>query len=132
MNKKGFTLIELIVVIALVASIGTFGAIGLSKVISNSKVERYNEMIKDIKASANTYFSIYSNKPEYSYLKDDLYNNTNHKVVISISTLKEALLVDWDLKSPKDNNDVDGCVIIEYKNNSSKHHWKLSLHHLPI
>ena len=35
MNKKGFTLIELIVVIALVASIGTFGAIGLSKVISN-------------------------------------------------------------------------------------------------
>ncbi len=117
MNKKGFTLIELIVVIALVASIGTFGAIGLSKVISNSKNERYNEIIQDIKLAGKTYFTIYSEMEDYSYLKNNLY--TTGEVIIPISTLKNVLLVDENLKNPKDNTLINGCVVIEYKNSAS-------------
>lgn len=116
MNKKGYTLIEIIVVIALVVSIGTFGAIGLSKILSNSKNQRYEEMINDIKMAANTYFSIYSKKNEYSYLNEELYNNG--EVIIPISILKDTLLVRENLKNPKDNTLIDGCVIIRYQNNS--------------
>ena len=112
MNKKGYTLIEIIVVIALLAAVGTFGAIGLSKVISNTKNQRYNDMIEDIKAAGNTYFTLYSDKDGYEYLKDNLYNSG--RVVISISTLQEALLVDQNLKNPKNNQDVNGCVVITY------------------
>ena len=113
MNKKGYTLIELIVVIAIVATIGTFGAIGFSKIINNNKEERYNEMLDDIKASANTYFSIYSEKPEYSNLrlKEQLYSG-NKTLIIPISDLKDALLVEQNLKNPKDNKEVNGCVVI--------------------
>jgi len=112
MNKKGYTLIEIIVVIALIAAIGTFGVVGLSKVISNSKEQRYNEMIDDIKSAGNTYFTVYSEKSGYEYLKNSLYNNG--RLVIQISTLKEALLIDENLKNPKNNQDVNGCVVITY------------------
>ena len=109
MNKKGYTLIEIIVVIAIVASVGTVGAIGLSKIISNSKQTRYDDMIEDIRAAGNTYFTIYSEYPEYFDLKD-AYTGTTKE--ISIARLKEALLVDQNLKNPKDNVLVDGCVKI--------------------
>ena len=111
MNKKGYTLIEIIVVIAIIATVGTVGAIGLSKIISSSKQTRYDDMINDLQAAGNTYFTIYSEYPEYSYLQN-VY--TNGSVDVCISTLKEALLVDQKLKNPKDNTLVDGCVKILY------------------
>ena len=114
MNKKGYTLIEIIVVIVLVATIGTFGAVGLSKVISNSKNQKYDDMIEDLKGAANTYFTIYSEYAEYESLKEDLYEHGS--VEISIDNLKAALLVDQNLKNPKDNSLIDGCVIISYNN----------------
>lgn len=117
MNKKGYTLIELITVIAIVVAVGTFGAIGITKMISNTKEERYNEMIEDLKTAANTYFSIYSEKPEYSNLrlKEQLY--TGDKILmIPISDLKDALLVEQHLKNPKDSKEVDGCVLITNDN----------------
>ncbi len=112
MNKKGYTLIEIIAVIVLVGSIGTFGAIGLAKIISNSKSQRYDDMIEDLKSAGNTYFTIYSEYQDYDYLKTDLYNNG--RLVISINDLKSALLVDQNLKNPKTNEAVDGCVVITY------------------
>ena len=114
MNKKGYTLVEIIAVIALVVTIGAVGAVGMSTLISKSKDQRYNDMIADIKAAANTYFSIYSERAEYSYLNENLYGNGS--VEIPMSTLKETLLVDEDLKNPKDNQFVSGCVLIEYDN----------------
>lgn len=113
MNKKGYTLIELIAVIAIIAAVGTFGVVGVSKLISNSKQQRYDEMVEDLKAAGNTYFSIYSEKSEYSYLKERLYSSPN-QVKIKIDDLKEALLVDENLKDPKTNELVSGCVIITY------------------
>lgn len=117
MNKKGYTLIEIIVVIAIVATVGTIGAIGLSKVLSNSKEQRYDEMLDDIKAAANTYFTIYSDKEEYAYLENNLYNNGT--LSISIDDLKESLLVDQNLKNPKDNTPINGCVVLTYNNSVS-------------
>ncbi len=112
MNKKGYTLIEIIVVIAIVATIGTFGAIGLSKILSNTKEDKYNEMINNLKNSASTYFTIYSEEAGYEYLKNGLYNNNS--LIIPIATLKETLLVDQNEKNPKDNSDVYGRVVLTY------------------
>ena len=112
MNKKGYTLVEIIVVIALIASIGTIGAIGLSKIISNSKQTRYDDMINDMKAAGNTYFTIYSEYEEYSNIKTSLYNSG--RLIIPVQTLKEALLVDQKLKNPKDNSTVYGRVVLTY------------------
>ena len=126
MNKKGYTLIELITVIAIVVAVGTFGAIGITKMISSTKEERYNEMIEDLKTAANTYFSIYSEKPEYSNLglKEKLY--TGDKIlIIPISDLKDALLVEQHLKNPKDSKEVDGCVFITYDSLTSTLTYKV-------
>ena len=101
MNKKGYTLIEIIVVIAIIASIGTIGAIGLSKIISNSKQTRSDDMIEEMKATGNTYFTIYSEYSDYSSIKTDLYNTGT--LIIPVQNLKEALLVDQKQKNPKDN-----------------------------
>lgn len=109
MNKKGYTLIEIIVVIAIIATVGTVGAIGLSRIISNSKQTRYSDLERDLKAAGNTYFTIYSEYDEYSYLKEDLYGSKG-EVLIPIQTLKEALLVDRNLKNPKDNKPIYGRI----------------------
>ena len=118
MNKKGYTLIEIIVVIALVATVGLVGAIGLTKIITNSKQTRYDDMINDLEGAALTYFTIYSEYPEYADLKTDLY--TSHSVVIPIETLKEALLVDQNQKNPKDNSAVHGVTRIYIENDVQK------------
>ena len=108
MNRKGYTLIELIVVIALVSIIGTFGVVGLSKVIANSKNERYVEMIESLKSASNTYIAIYPEKEKKLY--------SDAVLIIPIADLQESLLIDKDLKNPKDNSLVTGCVKLTYSN----------------
>ena len=125
MNKKGYTLVELIVVIVIIASIGIYGVISLNKTLEESKNQKYNEMIEYLKDSANTYFTIYSEYEDYSNLKDDLYGNDSLK--ITIKELKDKLLVDEDLKNPKDNQLIDNnaCVIITYDNINSLVDYKV-------
>ena len=55
MNKKGFTLVEILVSIGLLALLGSVIAISLNKVFKNNNIKNYNEYVEKIKSSAMLY-----------------------------------------------------------------------------
>lgn len=57
MNNKGFTLIELILVIALLSLIGLISVPNVIKVINKNKVDDYNGTIDSIEKAASLYAS---------------------------------------------------------------------------
>ena len=108
-NKKGFTLVELIatiVVLALVVGISSYAVIGL---IQSSKEKNYELLITSIKDAAETYYQecTYSNNTgitcgntvtlndllTYGYLKG---NDSDH---------------DNSIINPKDNENIGSCQI---------------------
>ena len=52
MNKKGFTLVEILVSIGLLALLGSVIAISLNRVFKDNKEKHYNEYVEKIKSSA--------------------------------------------------------------------------------
>ena len=55
MNKKGFTLVEILVSIGLLALLGSVIAISLNKVFKDNNIKNYNEYVEKIKSSAMLY-----------------------------------------------------------------------------
>ena len=89
MNKKGFTLIEVIVSLALLSLIGIAVGISLNKIFKNQEVKNYDEYVEKVKSSAllyvnNTVELINKLNSNYSYtvvkvkdLVDNGYINKN-------------------------------------------------------
>ena len=116
MNKKGFTLIEVIVSIALLALIGVAVGISLNRTLKNRNDMIYNEFIEKVKSSSMLYVNntpdIINGLKEFSfkvikvkelidngYIKDNLNNpdtgekiNSNDKIKISYNSDNELII----------------------------------------
>ncbi len=102
MNKKGFTLIEMIVVIGLLGMIGTIMAVGMSAVIKNNNKKSCEKMIGRIEAAS---------------LACEADSNCNAKTV---QKLKEyGLLADDKLINPSNNKSMANCQVTNGKITSS-------------
>lgn len=122
--KKGFTLVELLGVIVILGLIATIAIPIINSSINSSKLKAYNEQVKTIEKSGQTYMSKNSLK---------LPSQTEGKeCCIKVSTLqKEGLLTDEDIKNPnyKKNSTKDtekyenfeGNVIVTYTKNKYKY-----------
>lgn len=89
-NRKGFTLVELIVTIAIIAALTLAATLGLQKVLKGNKVSTYKNDILDIAASTKTYLAV-KKIPDSStiitinledvikagYVSDEIYDKTN-------------------------------------------------------
>ena len=87
--KKGFTLVELIVVIVLLSLITIFTFPSINKTIQNRKEAMYNIQVNNIKASAEKYIS-----------KNNLLNE-NDKIIVTLCQLKQEGFEDEKLRDPK-------------------------------
>lgn len=99
-NKKGFTLTELLVVIALIAVLGSiiiYSTIGIN---NSSKDLQYERMVENIKNSAKTYVSLYPD--EFS----ELYSSRAF-TYISLSEIIKAGFLDEDIVNPYTNKNID-------------------------
>lgn len=97
-NNKGFTLIELIatiVVLAIVAGIGTYS---ITNIIRKSKLENYNLLKKNINGAAETYYQ------ECRYNKNEVVNCKFEDGVYKI-TLGELVTYGYLKGNAKDKND---------------------------
>lgn len=116
MNKKGFTLIEVIVSIALLALIGVAVGISLNRTLKNRNDMIYNEFIEKVKSSSMLYVNntpdIINGLKEFSFkvikvkelidngnIKDNLNNpdtgekiNPNDKIKISYNSDNELII----------------------------------------
>ncbi|MCI6931839.1 MAG: prepilin-type N-terminal cleavage/methylation domain-containing protein [Tenericutes bacterium] len=124
MNKKGFTLVEILVSIGLLALLGSVIAISLNRVFKDNNIKNYNEYVEKVKSSAMLYvnnmvdiindlndssFKIITigNLIDNGYFKDNIINpNTNKKI-----DKNEKIKVSYD---------SDHELIVEYPYNNSE------------
>jgi len=83
MNNKGFTLIELIVVIALVLVFAGIFSVNMTKGLQSQNEENKSKMISDLATAADAY--IYSNT-------EDLFNNEKTIKIETEDLVEEGFL----------------------------------------
>ncbi len=108
MNKKGFTLVEIIITLALVISI-TVVAVGSYIGVSNNKKKEEWELVKkQIETAAEQYIS--TNK----YMYEDLNSGNDISAYISVGTLVKTDYLN-KVVDPETKKELDKCVLVEVK-----------------
>lgn len=111
MNKKGFTLVELIAVIILISLIATIAIVPISKIIKDSKDDIYEAQIGQIILATQNWVSDHPMElPPYVESEDN-------KIEITIDSLIEQEYLEDDVINPKDGEKITGCSKVEIKLN---------------
>ena len=100
MNKKGFTLIEVIVSLALLSLIGVAVGISLNKIFKNQEVKNYDEYVEKVKSSALLYVN---NTVE---LINKLNNNYSYTVV-KVKDLVDNGYINKNLTNPETKEKIN-------------------------
>lgn len=115
MNKKGFTLVELLAVIVILAVVSVIVFPNISSIIISSKQTLHDDQIKDILVSGEKWATD-NNK----YLDKYHINYT----YISLSDLQNmGYLEKEEIKDPKTNTKMNGCVEISYNLENQKYNY---------
>lgn len=102
--KKGFTLIELMTVIVLLAGILLLIVSTFTKTIANSKEKTYQIQINNLKQAAKKWAM---ENPGFLSQEESLH--------LDLDALIEAgYLKNDDIVDPRNNNPMNGCIIISY------------------
>ena len=91
--KKGFTLVELLAAITIIAIIGLIAVPNIVNSIKNNNIDSYESVINDIKLAAETYVT----------------NKGGVLVQIPVSKLYQEGYIN-NMKNPIDNSELNGCV----------------------
>ena len=99
-NRKGFTLIELVSVVALIAIAGVVIVISITSQVKKQVEKSYNLYKETILTSAELYVEQHRNSyPELEDINDSIY--------ITVEDIIGANLLNKDLKNPKTNDIID-------------------------
>ncbi len=110
MKKNGFTLIEILLVIVLLAAISVTVGVSMNGIFNKEEDKKYNAYISQIEDAACVYAETH---------------NIKTNTTITINNLIGDGLISKNLKNPKEDvvvendNTIKG-VIIEWKNNEKK------------
>ena len=126
LNKKGFTLVELIATIVVLALVVSISAYAITNIINSAKEKNYELLIKNIKDASETYYQEckykYSNNSgitcndnvtlqdlvNYGYLKGN--GTEDNKIDNKIDNKMKIV-------NPKNNKDIGECSIaVKYEN----------------
>ena len=112
MNKRGFTLVEVLVSIALLAIIGVALGISLNKSFKSSSETNYNEFIEKVKSSAMLYVN------NTSEVINDL-NEDSYKI-IKVKDLIDNGYVEDNMKNPNTGDKINPEDKVKVSYNSDK------------
>ena len=121
-KKNGFTLVELLVVIALMLSILGIAIVSFVNISNKKKEESWKEVVNQIETAAKDYFS--SNE----YLFEGLPNN-NGTAQISLGKLVNEDYLNV-VSDPRSEKRVSKCAIVMVKKNDDKYNVELDEHSL--
>lgn len=104
-NKRGFTLIEILIVISIVAVVTISSLALVNKSMENSKERSLEQLYNKIELAAETYLN------KNDYLLQNLYNS-REPICTKIYTLQNSSLLDFNIKNPVTNETINGssCV----------------------
>lgn len=123
-KNKGFTLVELLVVISIIAAIILVAVISLSTIAENQKEDSYKLLVNEIEIGAKQYFK--ANEYFIDEMKDEIdgsgKEDASKLAYVSVATLKEYGYLTKTI-DPRNNKEIDGCSIVTYDGNSDyKYH----------
>ena len=102
MNNKGFTMIELLIVISLIALMAILMAVNMTGILSEQKGMSYNTIRGQIESAACAYID----KQENVNLRKEYKDNFSGGIVI-LSTLIKDGLIDGEMKDPRTNKTLE-------------------------
>lgn len=105
-NTKGFTLIEIIAVIALLAVIGLVAAPSIIRSLKTADTNQYDGFVEDLYLATETYINL--NESTYANLK-----TVGGTATITIGKLREEKLVKAKLVNPKTNKTVPDSASVK-------------------
>ena len=100
---KGFTLIELMGVIVILAVLAVIVVVGVDKMILNGKQDLYEKQITMIELSAEEWLTDY---PEFRPTSEDV------PLVIPLQTLVDAGYINGNIQNPKTGENFDLSIQI--------------------
>ena len=103
MNNKGFTLIEILVVIAILATLGTIVTISFSKTLRETEDKRCNEFKREIASATCAYIGIKRPNSENTIPDLNVLCSNSNNCSVKLQYVIEEGLVKSE-KNPCDNN----------------------------
>ena len=113
LNKKGFTLVELIATIVVLALVVSISAYAITNIINSAKEKNYDLLIKNIKDASETYYQ------ECKYSDITCNDTVTLQYLVDYGYLKGNGTKDnkMVIVNPKDNINIGECSIaIKYEN----------------
>ena len=113
LNKKGFTLVELIATIVVLALVVSISAYAITNIINSAKEKNYELLIKNIKDASETYYQ------ECKYSDITCNDTVTLQYLVDYGYLKGNGTGDdkMEIVNPKDNINIGECSIaIKYEN----------------
>ena len=119
MNKKGFTLVELLAVLVLISLLMGLAIPGINRISNNMKKKSYNQKIKLIESAAELWGQ--DNKTRLQ-ADTDCPSEISKCKKIKIDDLIKENYLDSDNNSgkyanPKNDEDMKECIVFVYKQN---------------
>lgn len=120
MNKKGFTLVELLAVLVLISLLMGLAIPGINRISNNMKKKSYNQKIKLIESAAELWGQ--DNKTRLQTTSCNIDDNEVPCYKIEIKELLSENYLDSDNNSgkyinPKNDEDMKECIVFVYKQN---------------
>lgn len=116
MKNKGFTLVEMITVIALLAIIGMISIPVVEGVIKRSKDRVYEAQLEEIKSGAKKYATEYI---------ENISSVDGGQTIVCLSKLKElGYLENTKIVDPRTDLAMDGGIIITYIASSKNYKYE--------
>lgn len=114
--KKGFTLVELLVVIALLAVVAVLVTTSVIGILNRSKNSLSDSQINTLEDAAEKWGTINADKMPY---------NDGDTIDVDIKDLAdEGFLDSSDLENPKNGQDLCGVVRISYKADNNQYSYE--------
>lgn len=106
MNNKGFTLIELIMTIMIIAMLALFATPNVIKMINQNKVDNYNAVIDSIKEAASLYAA--DNRYDLPFSGSCTPGSTNViSANVTIGTLIDSKALKANTKDSTENDTIE-------------------------
>lgn len=113
--KRGFTLIEMLAVIALIGILGAISYPIVTREINKSKDNAFKTQIKYIENAAK----------RWSVKNNELLLLDGTAITVDVNTIKkDGFLENTDIIDPRTNKVITGCVEIKYNIEYSQHVYK--------
>ncbi len=106
MNKKGFTLVELLLVITLLAIIGSTASFGIAKIININNNKKYEKLKYELETASSTIIELkkYEEEPVTITNETSKECKKNNKCIISSKKIiEEGLINEEDLQGKEIN-----------------------------